>query len=117
MTVNAEDPGVAGERLRLVARIGATLNRVADFADRRVDGRDDDQVWVYAFGADGSDGDADMRNLLGGKGANLAEMSALGLPVPPGFTVTTEVCTYYYAHDRNYPPALTDQVNHRPRRD
>ena len=67
--------------------------------------------WVYAFGADGADGRADMKNLLGGKGANLAEMSAIGLPVPPGFTVSTEVCTYYYAHGRNFPPELTDQVN------
>ncbi len=67
--------------------------------------------WVYAFGADGADGRADMRNLLGGKGANLAEMSAIGLPVPPGFTVSTEVCTYYYANGRNFPPELTDQVN------
>ena len=52
--------------------------------------------WVYAFGANGCDGDASMRNLLGGKGANLAEMASIGLPVPPGFTITTEVCTYYY---------------------
>jgi pyruvate,orthophosphate dikinase len=51
-----------------------------------------------------------MRALLGGKGANLAEMCNLGLPVPPGFTITTEICTYYYAHDRSYPPDLGDQV-------
>src|SRR5918912_208287 len=66
--------------------------------------------WVYAFGGGGADGDASMRNLLGGKGANLAEMSALGLPVPPGFTVTTEVCTYYYAHGRTYPSDLKGEV-------
>ena len=47
-----------------------------------------------------------MKPLLGGKGANLAEMCRIGLPVPPGFTITTEVCTYYYAHKRSYPPAL-----------
>jgi pyruvate,orthophosphate dikinase len=54
--------------------------------------------WVYSFGDGKAEGEAAMRNLLGGKGANLAEMSNLGLPVPPGFTITTEVCTYYYQH-------------------
>ena len=67
-------------------------------------------TWVYSFGNGSADGRADMRNLLGGKGANLAEMSNLGLPVPPGFTITTEVCTYYYDHDLNYPPELKDAV-------
>ncbi|UFN48816.1 pyruvate, phosphate dikinase [Roseomonas sp. OT10] len=66
--------------------------------------------WVYGFGAGRNDGKAEMRNLLGGKGANLAEMASIGLPVPPGFTVTTEVCTYYYAHDKQYPAELKDQV-------
>jgi pyruvate, orthophosphate dikinase len=66
--------------------------------------------WVYAFGAGRSDGKADMKNLLGGKGANLAEMASLGLPVPPGFTITTDVCTYYYDNSRAYPPALQAQV-------
>ncbi|PWB65239.1 MAG: pyruvate, phosphate dikinase [Bradyrhizobiaceae bacterium] len=66
--------------------------------------------WVYTFGDGKAEGAADMRNLLGGKGANLAEMANLGLPVPPGFTITTEVCTYFYAHDRSYPPELKDQV-------
>lgn len=66
--------------------------------------------WVYAFGGGGAEGDASMKNLLGGKGANLAEMSSLGLPVPPGFTITTEVCTYYYAHGQQYPSDLKDQV-------
>ena len=56
--------------------------------------------WVYAFGDGKAEGEAEMKNLLGGKGANLAEMSQLGLPVPPGFTITTEVCTYYYANER-----------------
>ena len=51
--------------------------------------------WVYSFAAGASDGGAGMRNLLGGKGANLAEMSSLGLPVPPGFTITTDLCNYY----------------------
>src|SRR5579871_2795535 len=66
--------------------------------------------WVYSFGAGANEGGADMRNLLGGKGANLAEMAAIGLPVPPGFTITTEVCTAYYANDRKYPDDLAGQV-------
>jgi pyruvate, orthophosphate dikinase len=66
--------------------------------------------WVYAFGDGKAEGKADMRNLLGGKGANLAEMSNLGLPVPPGLTITTEVCTYYYANKESYPPDLKDQL-------
>ncbi|WP_374651600.1 pyruvate, phosphate dikinase [Dongia sp.] len=66
--------------------------------------------WVYHFGGGSAEGRADMRNLLGGKGANLAEMSALGLPVPPGFTATTEVCTHYYANANKYPAELTAQV-------
>ena len=66
--------------------------------------------WVYSFGDGKSEGEAGMRNLLGGKGANLAEMSNLGLPVPPGLTVTTEVCTYYYGHNETYPSDLKEQV-------
>jgi pyruvate,orthophosphate dikinase len=66
--------------------------------------------WVYAFGGGKAAGRADMRNLLGGKGAGLAEMANLGLPVPPGFTITTEVCTAYYAGGRTYPADLTGQV-------
>ncbi|MBQ9235772.1 MAG: pyruvate, phosphate dikinase [Alphaproteobacteria bacterium] len=66
--------------------------------------------WVYTFGNGSAEGDASMRNLLGGKGANLAEMNKVGLPVPPGFTVTTEVCTYYYNNNKTYPADLKDQV-------
>ena len=66
--------------------------------------------WVYAFGGGGADGDASMKNLLGGKGANLAEMSSLGLPVPPGFTITTECCTHYYSSGNTYPADLEGQV-------
>ena len=66
--------------------------------------------WVYSFGGGGADGDASMKNLLGGKGANLAEMCALGLPVPPGFTITTETCVHYYANGRSYPADLEAQV-------
>jgi pyruvate, orthophosphate dikinase len=66
--------------------------------------------WVYAFGGGKADGDASMKDLLGGKGANLAEMSALGLPVPPGFTITTEACTHFYTTERSYPPSLKEEV-------
>lgn len=66
--------------------------------------------WVYRFGGEVSDGNASQRNLLGGKGANLAEMASIGLPVPPGFTITTEMCTQFYANDRQYPTELSDQV-------
>ena len=67
--------------------------------------------WVYSFGGGGADGDASMKNLLGGKGANLAEMSSLGLPVPPGFTITTEACVHYYAQEKQYPAELKGQEN------
>jgi pyruvate, orthophosphate dikinase len=67
--------------------------------------------WVYAFGGGTAQGRAAMRNLLGGKGAGLAEMAQLGLPVPPGFTITTEVCTYFYAHGKTYPQDLRRQVD------
>ena len=67
--------------------------------------------WVYSFGDGAADGSADMNDLLGGKGANLAEMSGIGLPVPPGFTVTTEVCTWYYDNGRTYPDDLAGQVS------
>jgi pyruvate,orthophosphate dikinase len=66
--------------------------------------------WVYTFGDGAAEGRAGDRNLLGGKGANLAEMCSLGLPVPPGFTITTEVCNAYYANGRNYPEALKADV-------
>ena len=62
--------------------------------------------WVYSFGDGSAEGQSDMRNLLGGKGANLAEMSNLGLPVPPGFTITTAACDYFYKNGRKYPPDL-----------
>ncbi len=66
--------------------------------------------WVYSFGGGKSEGASAMKNLLGGKGANLAEMANLGLPVPPGFTISTEVCTYFYANGRAYPADLEAQV-------
>ena len=67
--------------------------------------------WVYRFGCGSAEGAADMKNLLGGKGANLAEMSLLGLPVPPGFTITTEMCTAYYDNGEKYPSDLSEQVD------
>src|SRR5213596_883878 len=66
--------------------------------------------YVYTWGNKKADGDGSMKPLLGGKGANLAEMTRIGLPVPPGFTITTEVCTYYYAHKRTYPKELQAQM-------
>ena len=69
-----------------------------------------EKKWVYSFGDGKAEGAASMRDLLGGKGANLAEMSNIGLPVPPGFTITTEVCTAFYDNDRNYPAGLREQV-------
>ena len=65
--------------------------------------------YVYHFGKK-TDGDGKMKELLGGKGANLAEMTRIGLPVPPGFTISTEVCTYYYANKRTYPKVLQAQM-------
>ncbi len=66
--------------------------------------------WVYTFGDGKAEGNAGMRNLLGGKGANLAEMSSIGCPVPPGFTITTEACTYYYENNKSYSEELKEQV-------
>jgi pyruvate,orthophosphate dikinase len=70
----------------------------------------DSSKYVYSFGGGKSDGNGSMKALLGGKGANLAEMSRIGLPVPPGFTISTEVCTYFYDHGRQYPEILQAQV-------
>jgi len=66
--------------------------------------------WVYSFGDGKAEGKAKMRNLLGGKGANLAEMSNLGLPVPPGFTISTAVCSHFYEKKKTYPKDLKKQV-------
>ncbi len=66
--------------------------------------------WVYGFGDGDAEGNASLQDILGGKGANLAEMCTLGLPVPPGLTITTEVCSHFYANDRNFPDGLAGQV-------
>src|ERR1700681_636781 len=66
--------------------------------------------YVYYFGDGAADGDGKMKPLLGGKGANLAEMTRLGLPVPPGFTISTEICTYFYDNKKTYPEGLSNEV-------
>src|ERR1700721_2712996 len=66
--------------------------------------------WVYSFSAKRAEGRGEMKNLLGGKGANLHEMASLGLPVPPGFTISTELCTHFYQHGKTYPKDLKTQV-------
>ena len=71
---------------------------------------DPNHKWVYSYGNGKAEGNPSMRNLLGGKGVGLAEMTSIGVPVPPGFTITTEVCTYYYEHDHQYPPNLDEQI-------
>src|SRR6266852_7584169 len=88
-------------------RVIATKNRAraSRFAPARKLPR-----YVYYFGDGCADGAGNMKPLLGGKGANLAEMTRIGLPVPPGFTITTEVCSYFYAHNRSYPPQLKAEV-------
>ena len=67
---------------------------------------------VYFFSKDFTEGSSQDKYLLGGKGANLAQMTTLGLPVPPGFTISTEVCRYYYEHNRQLPETLKDEVNY-----
>src|SRR5437867_12609127 len=71
---------------------------------------------VYYFGEGKADGNGKMKPLLGGKGANLAEMTRIGLPVPPGFTISTEICTYFYAHNRSYPRTMQAEVEEGIRR-
>src|SRR4051812_27941595 len=71
---------------------------------------DKNQKYVYYFGDGQAEGNAKMKDLLGGKGAGLAEMTNIGVPVPPGFTISTEVCTYFYEHGKSYPPALKAAV-------
>ncbi len=88
----------------------ATAKPVAKAAGRPAADAPKAGKWVYTFGDGKAEGRADMRNLLGGKGANLAEMANLGLPVPPGFTIPTSVCTYFYAHGKTYPKELQAQV-------
>src|SRR5438270_3984768 len=76
----------------------------------KVTARTKSPKYVYYFGDGRADGAGNMKPLLGGKGANLAEMTRIGLPVPPGFTITTELCTYFYQNNRKYPPELQAEV-------
>src|SRR5579863_7785982 len=97
----------------LTGRRGSRSAAVQDAVNACVEGSRfmaKEHKYVYTFGAGKAEGDASMRNLLGGKGANLAEMCNIGLPVPAGFTITTDVCTYYYANDHSYPKELKKQV-------
>jgi pyruvate,orthophosphate dikinase len=97
--------------LRARSRRGAKTSRAAGAKPQRAAvASTRKSKWVYGFGGGKAEGRAAMRNLLGGKGAGLAEMAHLGLPVPPGFTITTEVCTYFYEHDKTYPKDLKPQV-------
>jgi pyruvate,orthophosphate dikinase len=102
-----KSPRVSAKTKKQAVRKASKANRKspAQAAQKPAKGK-----WVYGFGDGRAEGKASMRNLLGGKGAGLAEMANLGLPVPPGFTITTEVCTYYYAHDKQYPKDLKAQV-------
>ena len=108
VTVNAPDPALRLNRLRLLARVTNAMGAGCRLLSDRRPGNM--TKWVYSFGAGHNEGRADMRNLLGGKGANLAEMASIGLPVPPGFTITTELCTAYYDNGRKYPDDLDTQV-------
>src|SRR5215475_1728802 len=98
------------KRARVGVKRKKALLRKASRPKPKAAGRQSRGKWVYAFGDGRAEGTASMRDLLGGKGAGLAEMANLGLPVPPGFTITTEVCTYYYAHNKQYPKDLRPQV-------
>jgi len=97
------------ERPGKVGKTGKTAKPGALPASARPK-REGDAKWVYSFGNGSAEGRAEMRDLLGGKGAGLAEMANLGLPVPPGFTMTTAVCTYYYENGKTYPSNLKEQV-------
>jgi hypothetical protein len=79
-------------------------------SDRRLSAMPRQQKFIYFFGGGKAEGNAKMRDILGGKGAGLHEMTRIGVPVPPGFTITTDVCTYYYAHRRQYPKGLESEV-------
>ena len=109
VTVNVDDPALRRNRLALLARVGSAAYRIADFSKIEPDGGVMEK-WVYTFGEGSAEGSAEMEDLLGSKGANLAEMSAIGLPVPPGFTITTDVCGYYHSHNGTFPGRLDASV-------
>src|SRR5438132_7868037 len=93
-----------------MAKKRKSANRRSTFRERTASKNSKTPRYVYYFGDGHADGTGKMKPLLGGKGANLAEMTRIGLPVPPGFTITTEVCTYYYANKRSYPKEMNAQV-------
>jgi pyruvate,orthophosphate dikinase len=101
-------PPLSKRKLKTASRTAKSRTKSAARAAKP--GKAKSGKWVYTFGDGRAEGSARLRNLLGGKGAGLAEMANLGLPVPPGFTITTDVCSYYYAHDKRYPKNLDRQV-------
>src|ERR1700736_1515436 len=108
MRVRAKPAPSAGARKALKKSSAKPAGKIAaakPAADTAKSGK-----WVFTFGDSKAEGKAGLRDLLGGNGANLAEMANLGLPVPPGFTIPTSVCTYFYAHDKSYPKELKAQV-------
>src|SRR5215469_14220039 len=88
--------------VRSSLHVGSNFNQLARYIVTK---------WVYFFGAGKAEGDGTWRDLLGGKGAGLAEMTRIGLPVPGGFTISTEACDYYYKHNKSFPPELKKQVS------
>src|SRR5216684_6167747 len=93
-----------------MAKKRKSVSRRSTFRERTASKKSKTPRYVYYFGDGDADGTGKMKPLLGGKGANLAEMTRIGLPVPPGFTITTDVCSYFYAHNRRYPPQLKAEV-------
>src|SRR5213594_3585407 len=93
-----------------MAKKRKSASRRSTFRERTASKKSKTPRYVYYFGDGQADGTGKMNPLLGGKGANLAEMTRIGLPVPPGFTITTDVCSYFYAHNRRYPPQLKAEV-------
>src|SRR5216684_4901341 len=94
-----------------MAKKRKSASRRSTFRERTASKKSKTPRYVYYFGDGHADGTGKMKPLLGGKGANLAEMTRIGLPVPPGFTITTELCTYFYEHNRTYPPQLEREVS------
>src|SRR5881275_1176000 len=93
-----------------MAKKRKSANRRSTFRERTASKKSKTPRYVYYFGDGHADGTGKMKPLLGGKGANLAEMTRIGLPVPPGFTITTDVCAYYYQNKKSYPKELDSQV-------
>src|SRR6058998_547262 len=99
-----------------MAKKRKSASRRSTFRERTASKKSKTPRYVYYFGDGHADGTGKMKPLLGGKGANLAEMTRIGLPVPPGFTITTDVCSYFYAHKRTYPASMHAEVEEGIRR-